>query len=71
MHQLTIANDSPYEVLDITYTATEADVKRQYRKKALLIHPDKFKHENVDEVSSGYLHRRHVRGHLLTHCTGF
>lgn len=43
---------SPYDVLDVPYTATEADVKRQYRRKALLIHPDKFKHEHVEEVSS-------------------
>ena len=42
---------SPYDVLDITYTATEADVKRLFRKKSLLIHPDKFKHENAEEVS--------------------
>lgn len=44
---------SPYDVLDISYTATEADVKKHYRKKAILIHPDKFfvKHENGDEVS--------------------
>ena len=37
-------------------TATDTDVKRQYRKKSLMIHPDKFKHENGLEVSpSSYL----------------
>jgi len=33
-------------------TATEADIKRQYRLKSVMIHPDKFKHENGDAVSS-------------------
>jgi len=41
---------SPYDVLDISYLALEADIKRHYRKKSLLIHPDKFKHEHGDEV---------------------
>ena len=41
---------SPYDILDLPVTATEAEVKRQYRKKSLLIHPDKFKHEHGMEV---------------------
>ena len=32
-------------------------MKKQYRKKSLLIHPDKFKHENGMEVSSLRLSR--------------
>jgi len=55
------ANDSsPYDVLDISYLAAEADIKRHYRKKTLLLHPDKWvvKHENVDEVSSLEPHGR-------------
>jgi len=31
-------------------TAAEADVKKQYRKKSLMIHPDKFKHDDGPEV---------------------
>ncbi|ORX34103.1 hypothetical protein BD324DRAFT_636625 [Kockovaella imperatae] len=37
---------NPYDILDLPAFATEAEVKKQYRKKSLLIHPDKFKHEN-------------------------
>ncbi|WRT65929.1 uncharacterized protein IL334_002880 [Kwoniella shivajii] len=36
---------NPYDILDLPITATETEVKKQYRKKSLLIHPDKFKHE--------------------------
>ncbi|OXH39444.1 chaperone regulator [Cryptococcus neoformans] len=36
---------NPYDILDLPLSATETDVKKQYRKKSLLIHPDKFKHE--------------------------
>ncbi|OCF56674.1 chaperone regulator [Kwoniella mangroviensis CBS 10435] len=36
---------NPYDILDLPITATEAEIKKQYRKKSLLIHPDKFKHE--------------------------
>jgi curved DNA-binding protein CbpA len=44
-------------VLDLPFTATEGDVKRTYRKKSLLIHPDKFKHERGVEVRPGSLAR--------------
>lgn len=46
------ADTSPYEVLDIPVSATEADIKKTYRKKSLLIHPDKFKHEQGPEVGA-------------------
>ncbi|KAK8865656.1 hypothetical protein IAR55_000801 [Kwoniella newhampshirensis] len=36
---------NPYDILDLPILATEAEIKKQYRKKSLLIHPDKFKHE--------------------------
>jgi preprotein translocase subunit Sec63 len=53
-------NSSPYDVLDISYLAAEADIKRHYRNKTLLLHPDKWlvKHENVDEVSCFAPHGR-------------
>ncbi|KIR67486.1 chaperone regulator [Cryptococcus bacillisporus CA1873] len=38
-------SSSPYDILDLPLSASETDVKKQYRKKSLLIHPDKFKHE--------------------------
>ncbi|KLT45611.1 DnaJ-domain-containing protein [Cutaneotrichosporon oleaginosum] len=41
---------NPYEVLDIHAFATDSEVKKTYRKKSLLIHPDKFKHEQGPEA---------------------
>ncbi|WVN85566.1 uncharacterized protein L203_100714 [Cryptococcus depauperatus CBS 7841] len=40
---------NPYDVLDLPLSASESDVKKQYRRKSLLIHPDKFKHERGPE----------------------
>lgn len=31
----------PYEVLDLKYTASEADISKAYRSLSLQIHPDK------------------------------
>ncbi|RSH92735.1 hypothetical protein EHS25_008181 [Saitozyma podzolica] len=42
---------NPYDILDLPFGASEADVKKQFRKKSLLIHPDKYKHEQGHEVS--------------------
>jgi DnaJ family protein C protein 8 len=50
---------SPYDVLDLPAFATESEVKKQYRKKSLMIHPDKFKHEQGHEVSSGVMLKGH------------
>ncbi len=47
---MSTADASPYEVLDIPAFATESEVKKTYRKKSLLIHPDKFKHEQGPEA---------------------
>lgn len=38
--QLAIATDF-YKVLDISRDASEAEIKRAYRKQSLLFHPDK------------------------------
>ncbi|GAA5843256.1 hypothetical protein JCM9279_002039 [Rhodotorula babjevae] len=39
---------NPYEILDLDWmpsaNVTDQDIQRQYRKKSLLIHPDKLKH---------------------------
>ncbi|PKI82749.1 hypothetical protein MVES_003151 [Malassezia vespertilionis] len=32
---------NPYDVLDVTYEANEKDIQRVFRKKSLLLHPDK------------------------------
>jgi DnaJ family protein C protein 8 len=36
--------------LDLPYTATEKDIKLSYRKKSLLLHPDKNKHPRAEEA---------------------
>lgn len=35
-------SDALYELLDIDRRATAADIKRAYRSKSLLMHPDKI-----------------------------
>jgi DnaJ family protein C protein 8 len=47
-------DNSPYDVLDVPFGATESEVKKKYRKISLMIHPDKFKHENGPEVSTSF-----------------
>lgn len=47
----SLTHNSPYEVLDVAAFATESEIKKTYRKKSLMIHPDKFKHEQGPEVS--------------------
>jgi len=41
---------NPYDILDLPVGASENDVKKQYRKKSLLIHPDKYKNDRGIEV---------------------
>ncbi|KAL1405161.1 DnaJ subfamily C member 8 [Vanrija albida] len=41
---------NPYDILDLPIFAEDSVVKKTYRKKSLLIHPDKFKHERGDEA---------------------
>jgi DnaJ family protein C protein 8 len=35
---------NPFEKLNLRFDATPEDVKRQYRKLSLMVHPDKCKH---------------------------
>ena len=39
-----------YEILGIEKTATEAEIKKSYRKLSLLTHPDKNGYEGADEA---------------------
>lgn len=47
-----LTSSSPYDVMDIPHTSTDSEIKSSYRKKSVLIHPDKCKHEKAEEVSS-------------------
>ena len=38
---------NPFERLNLRFDATPEDVKRQYRKLSLMVHPDKCKHEQA------------------------
>lgn len=49
-------NDKPnyYQLLDVDPGASKEDVKRAYRKQALLFHPDKMKPHMKDEASQHF-----------------
>ena len=38
---------NPFEQLNLKFDATPDDVRRQYRKASLMVHPDKCSHEQV------------------------
>lgn len=42
-----------YEILQVEKSATEADLKKAYRKQALLLHPDR-NHGNVEEATAKF-----------------
>lgn len=41
---------NPYEQLGVRFDATDDDIKKTYRKKSLMVHPDKCKHPNAKEA---------------------
>ena len=41
---------NPMEQLGLKFDATEEEVKRQYRKTSLLVHPDKCKHPRAQDA---------------------
>ncbi|RKP08596.1 hypothetical protein THASP1DRAFT_11048, partial [Thamnocephalis sphaerospora] len=40
----------PFTMLELPYECTEKDIKMAYRRKSLLIHPDKAKHPRAQEA---------------------
>lgn len=38
---------NPYEKLNLKFTATLEEIRRQYRKISLMVHPDKCKHKDA------------------------
>lgn len=42
-----------YNILDVPRSATEADLKKQYRRLALQLHPDKNRAPKADEAFKG------------------
>eukprot|EP00891_Asterochloris_glomerata_P000951 jgi/Astpho2/951/gw1.00016.191.1_t len=41
---------NPFEQLNLKFDATPDDVRRQYRKASLMVHPDKCSHEQAQEA---------------------
>ncbi|KAL9951978.1 hypothetical protein ACROYT_G044741 [Oculina patagonica] len=50
MHMLQNKDNDPYSVLGVPRDATDDDIRKQYRKLAVLIHPDKNTHPQADEA---------------------
>jgi hypothetical protein len=44
---------NPYEQLNLRFTATPEEIRKQYRKLSLMVHPDKCKHEKASEAFEG------------------
>jgi DnaJ family protein C protein 8 len=44
---------NPYEQLNLRFTATPEEIRKQYRKISLMVHPDKCKHEKASEAFEG------------------
>lgn len=49
-HMLQNKDNDPYSVLGVPSDASDDDIRKQYRKLAMLIHPDKNPHSRADEA---------------------
>lgn len=41
---------NPYERLNLRFTATPDEIRKQFRKLSLMVHPDKCKHAQAAEA---------------------
>jgi hypothetical protein len=41
---------NPYERLNLRFTATPEEIRKQFRKLSLMVHPDKCKHPQASEA---------------------
>lgn len=60
-HQST---ESLYQVLGVGVDATQEELKRAYRRKAALVHPDKVIHENRERATQEFQRLSHAFGVL-------
>jgi DnaJ family protein C protein 8 len=44
---------NPFEHLKLSFDSSADEVKKQYRKLSLLVHPDKCKHPKAQEAFAG------------------
>ena len=51
---IVAAGGNPYKVLQLTEAATEAEVKKAYRKTVLLVHPDKVPAEVAERAGDAF-----------------
>lgn len=54
--QRILAAKDLYEILEVQRAATDDDIKRQYRKMALKLHPDKCRARGAEEVRAAGMH---------------
>lgn len=46
------ANDDPYQILGVSNTANDNEIKKSYRKLALQYHPDKQKGSEEEKIKA-------------------
>lgn len=62
---------NPFEKLNLRFDATPEDVRRQYKKLSLMVHPDKCKHPQASAAFEGKLlgSCRHGYMEKVQHCS--